>query len=238
MGKLKNKMLQRMVLRNFSKRTIQIYIFHMKRFVSHYGKSPDLLGKNEIEEYLHSLYKHKSSSSGITQAYSALKFFYCDCLERPWELDKIPRPKAEKRLPIILSVNEVKAILQNVGNIKHQIVLMTIYSAGLRLSEALNLKIKDIDSGRMQIRVEQGKGKKDRYSLLSVTLLKRLREYYKLYLSSIKAGHPPHWLFPGRDEKPLCCTTIQRVFQHSKKKQGYQNKQQYIHYAIVLQPIY
>ncbi|MEE9215453.1 MAG: site-specific integrase [Thermodesulfobacteriota bacterium] len=231
MGKLKNKMLQRMVLKNFSKRTIQIYLFHMKRFVAHNGKSPDLLGKEEIEEYLYLLYKQKASSSGIAQAYSALKFFYYDCLERPWELDKIPRPKPEKRLPIILSANEVKAILQNVGNIKHQMVLMIIYSAGLRLAEALHIKVKDIDSSRMQIRVEQGKGKRDRYTLLSIKLLKRLREYYKIY-------KPQYWLFPGRDEKPLCSSTIQRAFHNAKKKQGYQKKQQSTHYAIALQPIY
>jgi len=231
MGELKNKMLQRMVLRNFSKRTIQIYLFHMKRFVAHYGKSPDLLGKEEIEEYLFSLYKQKASGSGIAQAYSAFKFFYCDCLERPWELDKIPRPKTERRLPIILSANEVKAILQNVGNIKHQMVLMSIYSAGLRLAEALHIKVKDIDNSRMQIRVEQGKGKRDRYTLLSINLLKRLREYYKIY-------KPQYWLFPGRDEKPLCSSTIQRAFHIAKKKQEYQNKRQSTHYAIALQPIY
>jgi len=229
MGKLRNKMLQRMVLKNFSKRTIQIYLFHMKRYVAHYGKSPDLLGKDEIEEYLHSLYKQKASSSGIAQAYSALKFFYFDCLERPWELDKIPRPKTQKRLPVILSANEVKAILQNVGNIKHQAVLMTIYSAGLRLAEVLHVRVKDIDSSRMQIRVEQGKGRKDRYTLLSDIMLRRLRDYYKIY-------KPQYWLFPGRDEKPLCSSTIQRAFHIAKKKPELQNRRQYIHYAIALQP--
>lgn len=163
MGELKNKMLQRMVLKNFSKRTIQIYLFHMKRFIAHNDKSPDLLGKEEIEKYLFSLYKQKLSSSGITQAYSVLKFFYCDCLERPWEFDKIRRQKTEKRLPIVLSPGEVKSILHQVTDTKYKTILRTIYSAGLRLSEALNLKLKDIDSKRMWIRVEQGKGKKQVY---------------------------------------------------------------------------
>jgi integrase len=108
---------------------------------------------------------------------------------------------------------------------------MTIYSAGLRLSEALNLKLKDIDSNRMGIRVEQGKGKKDRYTLLSDVILNKLREYYKEY-------KPVYWLFPGRGEEPVCSSTVQRVFGRAKKKRGYQKKQQYTHYAIVLQPIY
>ncbi len=226
MGKLKNKMLQRMVLRNFSKRTIQIYLFHMKRFVAHYGKSPDLLGKEEIEEYLFSLYKQKASGSGIVQAYSALKFFYSVCLERPWELDKIPRPKTEKKLPVVLSPDEVKSIFQCVNNTKYKIILMTIYSAGLRVSEALKLKIKDIDSKRMEIRIEQGKGKKDRYTLLSGVLLNKLREYYKQY-------RPVYWLFPGREGNPLCNSTIQRVFGRAKKKLILKKMQQYTHYGTV-----
>lgn len=106
-------------------------------------------------------------------------------------------------------------------------VLMIIYSAGLRLAEALHIKVKDIDSGRMQIRVEQGKGKRDRYTLLSIKLLKRLREYYKIY-------KPQYWLFPERDEKPLCSCAIQRAFHNAKKKQEYQNKRLSTHYAIAL----
>ena len=131
----------------------------MQKYVRYYGKSPDKLGKEEIEKYLYSLLQSKTSSFGMAQAYSAIKFFYSDCLERAWELDKIPRPKIEKRLPVVLSQEEIKSIFQHVVNTKYKIALMLIYSAGLRLSEALHLRLTDIDSKRMEIRVEQGKGK-------------------------------------------------------------------------------
>lgn len=227
MGELKEKMLRRMALRNFSRRTVKIYLYHMEKYVRYYGKSPDTLGKEEIEKYLHFLLQSKTSSSGMAQAYSALKYFYSDCLERAWELDKIPRPKTEKKLPVVLSLGEVKSIFNCTSNSKYKLILMIIYSAGLRLSEALNLKIRDIDSKRMEIRVEQGKGKKDRYTLLSELVLDKLREYYK-------QAKPTNWLFPGENEKPICTSTIQRVFSHSKKKQTLKKMQVYIHYGIAL----
>jgi site-specific recombinase XerD len=225
MGELRSKMQMAMELKNFSKRTITIYQFHMKRFVAHNGKSPKLLGKEEITEYLHFLLRQKISLSGMVQAYSAIKFFYCTVLERPWELDKIPRPKTEKRLPIVLSLKEVRNLLESVGNFKYQTVLMTIYSAGLRLQEGLQLKLKDIDSDRMEIRVEQGKGKKDRYTLLSNVLLKRLREYYKVY-------KPKDLLFPGKEGNPVCSSTIQRLFQRAKKKPALLNQRPFTHCGI------
>ena len=226
MGELKEKMQRKMELNNLSHRTIQIYLYHMKKFVGHYGKSPELLGKEEIEEYLHSLFRQKASTSGLVQAYSALKYFYSNILERTWVLETIPRPNAEKKLPVVLSLTEVRTLLECVGNYKHQTVLMLIYSGGLRLQEGLHLKIKDIDSDRMQIRVERGKGKKDRYTLLSLIMLKRLREYYRSY-------KPKYWLFPGREEKPICSSTIQKVFQKAKKKLGLPNQPPYTHCGIV-----
>jgi site-specific recombinase XerD len=227
MGELRSKMQRTMELKNFSKRTITIYQFHMKRFVAHYGKSPALLGKEEITKYLHFLLKQKISLSGMSQAYSAIKFFYCTVLERPWELEKIPRPRSVKKLPVVLSLKEVRTLLESAGNFKYQTVLMTIYSAGLRLQEGLQLKLKDIDSDRMEIRVEQGKGKKDRYTLLSDVLLVRLREYYKVY-------KPKDLLFPGKEENPVCSSTIQRIFQRAKKKPRLLNRQPFTHYDIVL----
>jgi integrase/recombinase XerD len=231
MGELREKMLRRMELKNFSKKTVKLYLYHAEKFVRYYGRSPANLGKEEIEKYLHFLITTKTSGSGMAQAYSALKFLYVVCLERPWELDKIPRPKTEKRLPTVLSPEEVKSILHHVKNRKNKIILMTIYSAGLRLSEALNLKIKDIDSSRMQIRVEQGKGKKDRYTLLSDVLLKNLRSYYKTY-------KPIYWLFPGREGKSLSKTTIQKAFGRAKKKQTSQKTRRFIHYDTASQLIY
>lgn len=199
----------------------------MKKYVRYYAKSPDKLGKEEIEKYLHFLYQQKVSVSAMVQAYSALKFFYANCLERPWELNKIPRPHSVKRLPIVLSPGEVKSILEHVVSLQYRTILMLIYSSGLRLSEALHLKIQDIDSSRMEIRVEQGKGKKDRYTLLSEIMLNKLREYYKEH-------KPSDWLFAGKEGKLISNSTIQKIFIKAKKKRASEKKRQYTHCDIVL----
>ncbi len=238
MGELQEKMLRRMELKNLSKRTIVLYLYHVKKYVRYYGKSPDRLGKEEIEKYLHYLFHQKTSSSGMAQAYSALKFFYSDCLERPWELGKIPRPKTEKKLPVVLSFEEVRSVFNCLSNRKYKVALMTIYSGGLRLSEALNLKPKDIDGQRMEIRVEQGKGKKDRYTLLSKVALKNLREYYKIYKPIYTAENYSDFLFPGKNGKPMNSSTLQKAFKQAKKKLGLKKMQQYTHYATVLQHIF
>ena len=210
MGELKDKMLQKMELKNFSKRTIEVYLFHMKKLVRYYGKSPDLLGQAEVEKYLHSFYGNKKSISSLVQAYSSLKFFYAEVMGREEVIEKIPRPKTERKMPVVLSLPEVKRVIDNVKSYKSQTVLMTIYSAGLRLSEAISLKVRDVDSSRMTIRVEQGKGRKDRYSILSKVLLERLRDYYKAY-------RPKEYLFAGKDGRPVNGSTIQKAFNESKK---------------------
>ncbi|HAY34157.1 MAG TPA: integrase [Bacteroidetes bacterium] len=230
MGALKEKMIMKMELKNFSRRTIQIYLFQMKKFVRYYGKSPDLLKQVDIEKYLHSFYLDKKSISNLVQAYSSLKFFYTEVLERREAVEKIPRPKTERKMPVVLSLEEVRKIIDNVKSYKSQTVLMTIYSAGLRLNEAISLKIRDIDSHRMTIRVEQGKGRKDRYSILSKVLLERLREYYRAY-------KPKEYLFAGKYEKPINSSTIQRAFNLSKKKRVSLNRQLFTPCDIVLQHI-
>lgn len=231
MGELKNRMVMKMELKNFSNHTKEIYLFHMKKFVMHYGISPAKLGQPEIEKYLHTFYENKKSISSLVQAYSSLKFFYKEVLDKGEIVEKIPRPITEKKLPVVLSLEEVKRVLDSVRNYKAQTVLMTIYSAGLRLNEAVTLRVTDIDSHRMEIRVKQGKGKKDRYTILSKVVLDRLRSYYKIY-------QPTEYLFSGRNGKPLNCSTIQKAFNDSKKKQVLTNRQQSIVYGIVLQPIY
>jgi integrase/recombinase XerD len=215
MGELHDKMLMMMQMRNFSERTIQAYTGQMKAFVRMHGRSPDELGEDEICRYLHYLRREKKVSwSSINIGYSALKYFYVHVLDKEWNVKKIPRPKSEKRLPVVLSTDEIKVLLNATFNFKHRAILMTIYSAGLRLNEALHLKISDIDSKRMQIRVSQGKGKKDRYTLLSTVLLKLLRAYYKMY-------KPKSWLFEGNTpEGTLDPGCIQRAIQKAKKKLG------------------
>jgi integrase len=158
---------------------------------------------NYVREYISNL---------VNIAYWALRFFYVDTLHREWQVEKIPHPKKEKKLPVVLAREEVKKLLAAASNLKHRVMLMTAYSGGLRVSEVANLKVADIDSKRMLIRVEQGKGKKDRYTLLSQTLLENLRNYYQ-------AHRPQKWLFPGsRPGEPIDAGSIQRVFKRAKKK--------------------
>lgn len=202
-------------LKGFSPKTRDSYIAHAKRFAEYFMKSPADLGEKEIKEYLHYLItERKLSSSYINNTYSALKFLYETTLKRQWDMKSIPRTKKAKRLPIVLSKEEVKRIINVTTNLKHKTILATTYAAGLRVSEVANLRITDIDSSNMQIRVSQGKGNKDRYTLLSKKNIEMLREYYKIY-------HPTSWLFPGiYNNNPLNIRTIQKVFEQSKKKAG------------------
>jgi integrase len=213
MGELREQMVEEMESRNFSPKTIKAYLGHMVAFTKLLGKSPSEMGEDEVRRYLQYLRKERQVSwSNINIAYSALKFFYVETLHREFPIKKIPRPKGEKKLPVVLSPSEVKAIFDMIANLKHRVILMTTYSGGFGVSEVAHLKVTDIDSKRMQIRVEQGKGKKDRYTLLSPALLEHLRTYWRYY-------HPITWLFPGsHDDKPIGVTTIQKVFQRAKKK--------------------
>jgi integrase/recombinase XerD len=215
MGELRERMKMDMELKNLSPRTIETYLGWMKDYTIHYGKSPEELGDEDIRNYLYYLLKEKGvSQSSINQAYSALKFFYEKTLGRTWNEDKIPRSKVPKKLPVVLSKEEVSSVFSCTKNLKHRTILETIYSGGLRLGEALRLKVTDIDSKRMVIRLRQAKGNKDRYTLLGERTLKRLRQYWGIY-------RPKEWLFPtsGHD-KPLCPSTIRRVLKRSLQDAG------------------
>jgi site-specific recombinase XerD len=150
----------------------------------------------------------------MSQAYSGLKFFYETTLKRDWDGFRIPRVKMRKKLPVVLSQQEVQVLFSAVRNLKHRAILMTIYSAGLRLNEAIHLKVSDIDSQRMMIRVEQGKGDKDRYTLLASRTLDILREYWREY-------RPHDWLFYSRSfERPLSSRTVQVVLERALHQAG------------------
>jgi site-specific recombinase XerD len=180
----------------------------MRSFALHFHRSPEELGEKEIRDYLHYLIQEKrASQSGVSQAYSALKFFYETTLKRDWNGFGIPRVQKGKKLPVVLSQQEIQVILSAIRNLKHRALLMTIYSAGLRLSEVVRLKVSDIDSQRMMIRVQQGKGQKDRYTLLAQRTLEVLRDYWKEY-------RPSGWLFPGKTAaEPLSVSSVQKVFE-------------------------
>jgi len=214
MGELKDKMKKDMELRNLSKRTIKTYLHCVKNFARHYGKSPEQMDENAVRDFLHYLLKEKNSSqAAISQHYSALKFFYQTTLGRDWDTLKIPRSRRIKKLPVVLSKGEVRDVLSKVQDLKNLAILMTIYSGGLRLGEALNLKASDIDSQRMMIRVCQGKGNKDRYTLLGKRTLNVLRLYWKRY-------RPKDLLFPSftRRGNPIHSSGVQKAFREALAK--------------------
>jgi integrase/recombinase XerD len=213
--KLRDQMKMDMELKGFSVKTQDAYIRYVKTFVEYFGKSPMQMGEDEIRQYLHHLITEKQlSTSHINVVHSALKFFFTTTLQRQWNNIKIPRTKSPKKLPIVLAGSEIKQLLDVTINPKHRAILMTTYAAGLRVSETANLKLEDIDYKRMQIRVNEGKGKKDRYTILSAVNLKLLRDYWTLY-------RPNTWLFPGESpDKPITTRTIQKVFEISRDKAG------------------
>lgn len=215
MGKLRDQMQGDMELRGFSKPTQKTYLREVSRFVQHFGKPPEELGEKEIKEYLlHVVRDRKISLSTLKQYYSALRFLYKITLQRDWVVDKIPYPKQTTKLPVILDKEEVQSMFCATQNIKHKAILMLTYSAGLRVSETAHLAVSDIDSTRMLIHVRQGKGGRDRYSLLSHVALDTLRQYWKEY-------HPASWLFPGQEaDRPISPSSMQMIFTHAKKKAG------------------
>lgn len=216
---LKEQMIMDLELKGYSPKTQTAYLRYMKDFTQHLGKSPEKMDEAEIKEYLHFLItQKKASQSTVSCAYSALKFFYETTLHQDWGILKIPRIKTNRQLPIILARSEVKDLLEVTTNLKHRAILMTTYAAGLRVSETAHLKINDIDSKRMQIRVEQGKGKKDRYTLLSEINLSLLRSYWKIY-------QPKTWLFPGNPpENSISTRSIQHILEKARQKAGIQKK--------------
>lgn len=204
-----------MNLRGFSPRTVRSYSSNIKLFLSFTPKPIDDLEVKDVRTFLLHLKGRKLSTSYINTAYSSCKLFFQSVLKRPFSMDDVPRVKNTKKLPVVLSKSEVIAILDVTENMKHKAILMIAYSAGLRVSEAVNLKVTDIDSSNMQLFVRSGKGDKDRYTLLSKKTLLYLREYYKVY-------HPTEWLFYSAldKSKPLTSRTAQKTFKDSTIKAG------------------
>jgi integrase/recombinase XerD len=192
MTNLRKQMSEDMQIRNLSPNTQSSYIQQVSLFARHFGKSPDVLGPEDIRIYqLYLTNERKLAPGTIHITVSALRFLYKVTLHKNWTFeDIIPAPKKPQKLPVVLSPEEVMQFLTCVHNMKHCTILTTCYAAGLRISEAVCLKPTDIDSQRMVIRVEQGKGQKDRYVMLSSKLLETLRNWWRI-------GKPKRWLFPG-----------------------------------------
>lgn len=212
---LRKKMIDAMKLRGFAAKTQKSYVDAVLGLALHYKTSPDKLVKEQVQSYLLELSeKRKLSWSSCNIAASAIRFLYGQVLERDEMRVWIPPRKVKSMLPQILSVEEVEVIVTAPGNPKHRALLMTTYGGGLRVGEVVKLKIHDIDSQRMLIRVEQGKGNKDRYTVLSEKLLGELREYWKIQ-------RPPLWLFPGQDPGcPMSRYTAGKIYREAKEKAG------------------
>jgi site-specific recombinase XerD len=214
MTSLRQRMTEDMQVRNLALNTQTSYVQQVSLFARHFGKSPEQLGPEDIRAYQVYLTNEKKLEPGsVLIAVSALRFLYKVSLKKDWRFeDIIPAPKKPQKLPVVLSPEEVVHFLGCVGSTKHRAILTTCYAAGLRISEAIHLKPAHIDSQRMVIRVEQGKGRKDRYVMLSPKLLETLRSYYR-------AVRPKGWLFEGdvsgqpinRSSVELACKKARRL---------------------------
>jgi len=195
-----------MLVRNLAQRTIDTYTYHVERFAKHFGKPLDQLGPEEIRSYqLHLIEVRKASWSSFNQAVCGLRFLYHVTLPRPWVVQHIPFGKRPKKLPAVLGSEEVSRLIACVPTLKHRTVLLTLYAAGLRLSEATNLQVADIDSQRMLLNIRQGKGSKQRLVPLSPRLLQELRSYWK-------QARPATFLFSGKTpDVPLANDTVQKA---------------------------
>jgi len=197
MSPLRRRMIEDMTVRNLSPATQRSYVHAVAKFGRFFGRSPERLGLEEVRAFQVHLVAGGISWPALNQTVCALRYLYGVTLKQADLPERIPYARTPRKLPVVLSADEVVAFLEAVPGLKARAALTTAYAAGLRASEAAGIKVGDIDSSRMVIRVEQGKGGRDRYVMLSPQLLGILRSYWKL-------ARPAHWLFPGRDgEHPI-----------------------------------
>ncbi len=215
MGKLRDQMLMDLQLSGAKPRTQETYLREVENLAKYFNRSPAELEEAELKKYMLYMINERHLSEGTFRFYVAgLKFFYRTTLKREWPVEKIRHPRSKRKLPVVLDLTEVESLFSVTRNLKHKAILMITYSSGLRVSETARLKLTDIDSKRMTVRVSNGKGGKDRYSILSETALEHLRRYWKKY-------HPTEWLFAGsKGEGHISLSTIQQVFKQAKKRAG------------------
>jgi len=213
MGKFRDRMDEELRLRGYSASTRECYVRCVRNFVRHFMRPPDQLTLEHIRQYqLHLTRDRHVAWTYFNQVVCALRFFYREVLKKDWEVRHIPYQKTGRKLPEILSPAEVAALFRATGNLKHRALLMTMYAGGLRVSEVARLRVSDIDPQRMVIRIEQGKGRKDRYVRLSPYLHAVLQEY-------ARAVHPDTVLFPSRaGGGPLSPRSIYRIFVRAKTR--------------------
>lgn len=202
-----------LVLTGFSPRTQKTYYRNLEIFLKHTGKDPDKITSDIIKDYLYYLIKDRQlSHSSLRQAKCAITYFFSQTLHKPLEVENIPCLKKEKKIPTVYSVEEVFRIINATEILKHKTMLMLIYSSGIRVGELVMLKTTDIHRDIMRISIRQGKGHKDRYTILSSICLKQLEHYWKVY-------QPKEWLFEGqKKDRPLSVRAVQHAYEKAKKK--------------------
>lgn len=216
MTPLRQRMIETMVVRNYSKKTIEAYVWWVALFAKHFGRSPELLGPEEVHEFQVWLQASRRCSwSGFNQAMSALRFLYRELLERAEMVERLHYMRRERQVPVVLSPDEVSALLAMIGGLEARVIVTTIYACGLRLGEALRLRPGDIDAERGMIWVRRGKGHKDRCVTLSPVLLELLRGWWR-------TERPTTWLFPSRRDssRPCDASTVQRAVHEAARAAG------------------
>lgn len=195
MTPLRQRMLEDLQIRQYSPTTIRLYLSSVAEFAKHFRRSPDHLGPEHIRQYQLFLIKEKQAcQSTCIQFVSAARFLYTHTLHRKIEIERIPFPRRQRKLPLILSRDEVKALLDAPAKLRNRTVLAVLYGSGVRVSEAIQLKPCDVDARRNVLWVRQGKGQRDRQTLLPAKLLDLLRQYWRTH-------RPGEWLFPATDHK-------------------------------------
>jgi integrase/recombinase XerD len=219
MTDLRQRYIEDLQLRNYSPQTIRRYVECVAKFARHFGKSPALLGPEHIREFqLHLIHQTKLRWATFNQTVCALRFLYRTTLGKDYMILHLPFPRKASQLPVVLSPEEVSQLLEAVTDLRQRILLETIYATGLRISEALHLEIRDIDSPRRLIHVRCGKGQKDRWVLLSPRLLERLRTYWKQY-------RPSRLLFAADSSgKPLRTSLVQQTCRQAARAAGLHKK--------------
>jgi site-specific recombinase XerD len=208
-------MLEDLQIRNYAPTTVDCYVRSVAEFAKHFNRSPDQLGPEEVRSWqLFLIREKKVKISSYIQAVCGLRFFYSNTLNRKIEIERIPLPRYEKKLPVILSKEEVKAMLEAPKNLGHRAILATLYGGGLRVSEVTNLKVNDLDGSRKVISIRGGKGHKDRQVMLAAPLREVLAAYYRW-------KHPTDWLFPGKKlDCPITCVTVFRTCRKAARLAG------------------
>ncbi|MGC1452277.1 MAG: tyrosine-type recombinase/integrase [Candidatus Sulfotelmatobacter sp.] len=215
MTPLRKQMIEALELRGSSPKTVTLYVGCVARFAQYFGKSPEQLGEKEVHTYLlYLIHERKVAWGTYKQALAALRFLYRWVLHCGDVVQDLRAPRPERRLPVVLSFEEVHRFFAAIPSFKHRTLLMFAYAAGLRISEAAGMRVSDIDSQRMVIRVVQGKGKKDRYTVLSPLLLEMLRHYWW-------AARPKDYLFPGRGKTGVVQSgTVQLACIEARERAG------------------